>query len=266
MLEKQYYGETVEAAIQKGLDDLNLVERQVRIDVINPGKKGFLGIGKADAEVKLTVIDPELKRLSSIEEVLNREQVEEQPSSPLNNVENEVLSEEVESTIPTKESSETVSQNSKQDSRQTALHQTEAYIISVIEHMGLNVSSTSTIKNSGEVIINLESADPARIIGKRGQILNSLQLLAQNFFNQIEKGYTIVTLDIENYREKRKETLQNLALNMSKKAISTNKPVKFEPMPNYERKIMHQILANIENIETYSEGREPHRYLVIKAR
>lgn len=53
---------------------------------------------------------------------------------------------------------------------------------------------------------------------------------------------------------------------MSKKAIATGKPIKFEPMPNYERKIMHQILSKIENIETYSEGREPHRYLVIRAR
>ena len=78
------------------------------------------------------------------------------------------------------------------------------------------------------------------------------------------KGYYTLILDIESYREKRKETLEKLAVNMAKKATQTKRPVKLEPMPNFERKIMHQAVSKIENIETYSEGREPHRYLVIK--
>lgn len=268
VLEKNYIASTVEQAIQQGLVELNLQENQVKIDVIQPGKKGFFGIGKADAEVKLTVIDPELKKLSTIESVKNRnehhsEETEEQFFIK-ESVQPEHSEEKIEATTMSPLSEEETA--SKQKAKSDALHHTEKYITSIIKAMGINISATSTFKNNSEVVINLESNEAGRIIGKRGQVLNSLQLLAQNYYNYIEKGYMTVTLDIENYREKRKETLQNLALNMSKKAVATRKPVKFEPMPNYERKIMHQILSNIENIETYSEGREPHRYLVIKAR
>lgn len=271
VLEKNYIANTVELAIQQGLDELNLQEKQVKIDVIQPGKKGFFGIGKADAEVKLTVIDPELKKLPTIEAVKNRTEHFSQETES-HTINTERLQHEqpdnkkvIETDVVINASTEKESV-SKQHAKTDALNQTEKYITAIIQEMGLNVSATSTFKNNSEVVINLESSEAGRIIGKRGQVLNSLQLLAQNYYNHIEKGYMTVTLDIENYREKRKETLQNLALNMSKKAVATRKPVKFEPMPNYERKIMHQILTNIENIETYSEGREPHRYLVIKAR
>lgn len=273
VLEKNYIASTVEEAIQQGLNDLNLKERQVKIEVVNPGKKGFFGIGKADAEVNLVVIDPELKKLSSIEAIQNRvvETQDLEEDSETVDEDNHVVDEHmdennIEAQPDAINEADSNDNATKQQSKEHALLQTENYVIAIIREMGLNISATSAIKNSSEVVINLESSDAARIIGKRGQVLNSLQLLAQNHYNHIEKGYTTVTLDIENYREKRKETLQNLALNMSKKAVATRKPVKFEPMPNYERKIMHQILTNIENIETYSEGREPHRYLVIKAR
>lgn len=271
VLEKNYIASTVELAIQQGLDELNLQEKQVKIEVIQPGKKGFFGIGKADAEVKLTVIDPELKKLPTIEAVKNRsEHFSQKTEAHTINTERvqyeqPVNKKVIETDVVINATTEKESV-SKKHAKTDALNQTEKYITAIIQEMGLNVSATSTFKNNSEVVINLESSEAGRIIGKRGQVLNSLQLLAQNYYNHIEKGYMTVTLDIENYREKRKETLQNLALNMSKKAVATRKPVKFEPMPNYERKIMHQILTNIENIETYSEGREPHRYLVIKAR
>lgn len=265
VLEKIYIANTVENAIQTGLNELNLNEKQVKIEVINPGKKGFFGLGKSNAEVKLVIIDPELKKLPSISAIQNR------TKEDIKSCDDDAGKIVVEKAEIASESEKTLSVNqddklNKQQSKENALMQVENYIVGIIHEMGLNITANSAIKNSSEVLINLESSDAARIIGKRGQVLNSLQLLAQNYYNHIEKGYTTVTLDIENYREKRKETLQNLALNMSKKAVATRKPVKFEPMPNYERKIMHQILTNIENIETYSEGREPHRYLVIKAR
>lgn len=271
VLEKNYIASTVELAIQQGLDELNLQEKQVKIDVIHPGKKGFFGIGKADAEVKLTVIDPELKKLSTIEAVKNKsEHLTQETEEQTTNTERVQLEQSddkkvIDTDVVILATTEKESL-SKQQAKTDALNQTEKYITAIIQEMGIDTFATSSFKNNSEVVINLESSEAGRIIGKRGQVLNSLQLLAQNYYNHIEKGYMTVTLDIENYREKRKETLQNLALNMSKKAVATRKPVKFEPMPNYERKIMHQILTNIENIETYSEGREPHRYLVIKAR
>ncbi|WP_414055533.1 RNA-binding cell elongation regulator Jag/EloR [Macrococcus equi] len=260
MLEKKYCASTVDEAIHQGLVDLNLEEKQVKIEVLSAGKKGFFGFGQSDAIVKLIVIDPELKKLPSIEAIQSRMTDLKEEVGVQKKIQQEII--ETHLHIEPVEDKELT----KHQSKEKALNDTERYLSEIIQAMGLQVDVHGTIKNSSEVFIELDSKDASRIIGKRGQLLNSLQLLAQNYYNHIEKGYTTVTLDIENYRAKRTETLQNLALNMSKKAIATKTPVKFEPMPNYERKIMHQILTNIENIETYSEGREPHRYLVIKAR
>ncbi|UBH08602.1 RNA-binding cell elongation regulator Jag/EloR [Macrococcus armenti] len=261
MLEQNFIDVTVEDAIKQGLNAMNVTEKQVKIEVIQPGKKGFFGIGKQNAEVKLIIIDPELKRTKSEPAAKKNSEEEKQLVQALDAGENVETTDETEVEI----SSPSVKQVHK-NHKQELIELTKDYIMHVIHSMGYEASAEIHYKNSSEIVINIESDQASRIIGKRGQVLNSLQVLAQNYFNQLEKSYTIITLDIENYREKRKETLQNLALNMSKKAIATGKPIKFEPMPNYERKIMHQILSKIENIETYSEGREPHRYLVIRAR
>ncbi|PKE21421.1 RNA-binding cell elongation regulator Jag/EloR [Macrococcoides caseolyticum] len=242
MLEQTFIDITVEDAIKKGLDIMNVSESQVKIEVLNAGRKGIFGIGKQNAEVKLIVIDPEVKREKTIIPIIEQSSDKNIDETPKKNIE--------------------IKSNRKQQS----LELVKKYVLQVIDAMGYEASMELIYKNKDEVIMNISSAEASRIIGRRGQVLNSLQVLAQNYFNHLEKGFTIITLDIENYREKRRETLQNLALNMSKKAIATGEPVKFEPMPNYERKIMHQILVKIDNIETYSEGREPHRYLVIRSR
>lgn len=242
LLEQTFIDITVEDAIKKGLDIMNVSESQVKIEVLNAGRKGIFGIGKQNAEVKLIVIDPEVKREKTIIPIIEQSSDKNIDETPKKNIE--------------------IKSNRKQQS----LELVKKYVLQVIDAMGYEASMELIYKNKDEVIMNISSAEASRIIGRRGQVLNSLQVLAQNYFNHLEKGFTIITLDIENYREKRRETLQNLALNMSKKSIATGEPVKFEPMPNYERKIMHQILVKIDNIETYSEGREPHRYLVIRSR
>lgn len=111
--------------------------------------------------------------------------------------------------------------------------------------MGIEATGVVATK-SNEVSINLDSVDAARIIGKRGHTLNALQTVAETHLQQTHKGYVTVMLDIENYREKRKGTLENLALNMAQKALTSQEPVQFEPMPNYERKIIHQVLMKIK--------------------
>lgn len=230
MLEQSFVDVTVEAAIQQGLNSLNVTEDQVKIEVIQLGKKGLFGFGQRDAEVKLTVIDPLLKK-----------QVDEEPSE------------------------EIIESPSVKDRLPHSAAETAQYIERIIHEMGLEAETDVSV-NGSEVLITIESAFAARIIGKRGQTLNALQTLAQVYIQNVQRSFVTVTLDIEGYREKRKETLEALALNMADKARRTNHAVKFEPMPNYERKIMHQILAKMNDVETYSEGREPHRYLVIKSK
>ena len=155
------------------------------------------------------------------------------------------------------------SQNEKKNALNDIADQTLEYILNIIKEMNINVEGSYKIK-SNTLYIDMSSDQASYIIGKRGQVLNALQTVGQNYMHQYIKGYYTLILDIESYRAKRKETLEQLAINMAKKAKQTKRPVKLEPMYNFERKIMHQALSKVEDIETYSEGREPHRYLVIK--
>ncbi len=263
MLKSRYEGQSVEQAIQQGLEDLNVQEQQVRIDVINEGKKGIFGFMKQDAQIELTVIDPELKQFESIEALKNRHASVEEDNSPITD---EVTHQEdtiIEEKDIQSETGIREDRNQKKDSLNEVAQNTLDYVLNIIGEMDIDVDGSYEIK-SNTIYINMTSNNAAYIIGKRGQILNALQIVGQNYMHQFVKGYYTLILDIESYREKRKETLEKLAVNMAKKATQTKRPVKLEPMPNFERKIMHQAVSKIENIETYSEGREPHRYLVIK--
>src|SRR5699024_10878144 len=104
----------------------------------------------------------------------------------------------------------------------------------------------------------------AILIGKRGRTLNALQYLAQLALNKNGRVYRSVIVDAEGYRERRKNTLIELANRMADKAKGKNRKVILDPMPAYERKIIHSILQERGDVSTYSEGVEPHRYIVIK--
>ena len=111
--------------------------------------------------------------------------------------------------------------------------------------------------------INLNGEDMGVLIGKRGQTLDALQYLVSLIINKNSEKYIKVKLDTENYRARRKETLENLAKNIAFKVKKTRKPVSLEPMNPYERRIIHSALQNDKFVETYSEGDEPYRKVVI---
>ncbi|WP_031546769.1 RNA-binding cell elongation regulator Jag/EloR [Salinicoccus luteus] len=279
-----YTDETVDRAIAKGLEELKVTEADVKIDVEEEGKKGLFGFGRKDAVVRLTIINPELKMYESIEALIARDAektdsivAEEEPeddgapdsvTEPSDSME-ENENEEAD-VIDTEELEHVPAQDDAMDEDvrvqipiEEAAEQTRAYVEQIIQDM--NIERTSEVEVAqNEVRIELFSPMAAKLIGKRGVTLNALQEVAQQFFNSIYKSYGVITLDVEDYREKRRETLENLAVNMAKKAKRTEGPVKLEPMPSFERKIMHHVLSTIEDIETYSEGAEPNRYIVIE--
>ena len=113
------------------------------------------------------------------------------------------------------------------------------------------------------VDVNVRGEDMGVLIGKRGQTLDSLQYLASLVLNKNSDTYVKVKIDTENYRERRKETLENLAINIAKKVKRTRKTVFLEPMNPYERRIIHSSLQNDKFVETHSEGEEPYRKVVI---
>lgn len=111
--------------------------------------------------------------------------------------------------------------------------------------------------------IDLSGNEMGVLIGKRGQTLDSLQYLVSLVVNKGEEDYIRVKVDTENYRQRRKETLENLAKNVSYKVKRTKRPVSLEPMNPYERRIIHSALQNDRYVTTHSEGEEPFRRVVV---
>lgn len=143
------------------------------------------------------------------------------------------------------------------------IEETEKYLKSVTTLMNVDVDIQTTVEDN-HVTFEMDGENIAIIIGKRGQTLNALQYLAHLVINKQKETYYTVTVDAEGYRERRKETLESLALKMADKAKRLNRKVALEPMPAYERKIIHSKLQDVEGVTTYSDGQEPHRHIIIK--
>lgn len=138
------------------------------------------------------------------------------------------------------------------------------FLNNVFAAMKLEVEILIKVNDSDRVIeIELKGDDMGILIGKRGQTLDSLQYLTSLVVNKEQKDYVRVKLDTENYRKRRKETLENLARNIAYKVKKTRRPVSLEPMNPYERRIIHSALQGNKFVETYSEGSEPYRHVVV---
>jgi len=138
----------------------------------------------------------------------------------------------------------------------------ENFLLEVIAAMGLTVNVESKRKDK-HLFVNLVGKNMGILIGKRGQTLDSLQYLTNLAVNRCGVPEFSVVLDTENYRKRRKETLETLALSLARKAKSTKKNVVLEPMSRYERHIIHMVLQRDPNVKTYSDGKDPYRNVVI---
>lgn len=140
----------------------------------------------------------------------------------------------------------------------------KSFLNKVFKAMGIEAEVEVTFDQNNETVdINVIGSDVGVLIGKRGQTLDSLQYLTSLIINKNSESYLKVKLDTENYRERRKETLENLAKNIASKVKRTHKAVSLEPMNPYERRIIHSALQNDKFVETHSEGEEPYRKVVI---
>lgn len=148
--------------------------------------------------------------------------------------------------------------------KMTVEGQVKKFLDDVFRAMQISASCKVTYDKDNSLIeINIDGDEMGVLIGKRGQTLDSLQYLVSLVVNKNSDSYIKVKLDTENYRERRKETLENLAKNIAFKVKRTRKPVALEPMNPYERRIIHSALQNDKFVETYSEGEEPYRKVVI---
>lgn len=143
----------------------------------------------------------------------------------------------------------------------------EKFLKDIFATMNMNAQMEISFHEPETTIeIDLKGDEMGILIGKRGQTLDSLQYLVSLVINRKSNSYVKVKLDTENYRERRKETLENLAKNIAFKVKRTRRPVTLEPMNPYERRIIHSALQYDKFVETHSEGEEPYRKVVVTLR
>lgn len=138
------------------------------------------------------------------------------------------------------------------------------FLSSIFDAMKMEVEILVAVNEEEHIIeVELKGADMGILIGKRGQTLDSLQYLTNLAINKHSDEYYKVKIDTEDYRKRRKETLENLAKNIAYKVKRTKRPVSLEPMNPFERRIIHSALQNDRYVTTHSEGDEPYRHVVV---
>ena len=275
-----YVAGTVDEAIKNGLTDLGLKEEDVKIEVLEGGSAGIFGLFKKEARVKLSPLDSEFKKEDK-PKVEKKEVKEVKPE-----VKEEVKEQKQEEKVVVKEEKETpvaekttevkpeVKEEVKEQrpKREDYIVKNQDKIVSYLQNIVIAMGypdATVEFSEDGNrhFTLNIKTEEnTSLIIGKRGSTLNSLQFLVNNYAKKFSSHFFRIEVDCDDYRESRKKTLEELALNLAKKSKKTGRPVELEPMTSVERKIIHNALTGIKNVETESRGEEPYRYLVITAK
>ena len=252
---------SVEKAIQKGLRQLGLPQDQVFVEVISEGKKGLFGFGQKNAEVELTPVATMVSE-EVVEEVVEPvvETVEEATVETVETV--EVPEEDFEDDDFEDEAGEADYEETV-DQLEEAARVTKEYLEGIAKTYGAEATVTVEARRDRMTFV-FDTDKQGLLIGKHGKILNALQVLAQVSVHRFIKGRISVQVDVGDYRARRSETLQQIAERTARKVLKTKQPVYLEPLPAYERKQIHAALSKNKRISTHSEGKEPHRYLVVE--
>lgn len=252
---------SVEKAIQKGLRQLGLPQDQVFVEIISEGKKGLFGFGQKNAEVELTPVATMVSE-EVVEEVVEPvvETVEEVTVEAVETV--EVPEEDFEEDDFEEEAGEADYEETV-DQLEEAARVTKEYLEGIAKTYGAEATVTVEARRDRMTFV-FDTDKQGLLIGKHGKILNALQVLAQVSVHRFIKGRISVQVDVGDYRQRRSETLQQIAERTARKVLKTKQPVYLEPLPAYERKQIHAALSKNKRISTHSEGKEPHRYLVVE--
>ena len=258
-------GKSVDEAVREALKELNISREKAEIEILDEGQKGFLGlIGSKDATVKVWPREDETKSIlneifnEEIETEKSQEAVHEDVELEIEN--NEVSTEAVQEVVDVEEGTKSIEEENEE-----ILDAAREFISKILDTFELE-NSVEMELNDNVLTINV-NGDENRLgilIGKRGVTLDSIQYILNLIVNKKSSRYIRVNLDSSGYREKRKETLINLAKKMANKVTKTGRSVKLEPMNSYERKIIHTALQDYEGVLTHSEGKDPFRKVLIQ--
>ncbi|MDD7268142.1 MAG: RNA-binding cell elongation regulator Jag/EloR [Lachnospiraceae bacterium] len=258
MEKKQFTAKTVEEAITKACIELGIVSSELNYVVLEKESKGFLGIGSKPGVIEVTIdkeksVEPIKEAEAKIEKPVEKKPIE--PKPVIKKTESKAFDED--------EQTESITKISKEDYEAGKKAGTE-FLQLMLEKMNIKAEVKAEIDEKNRTVAFEVSGDQMGIlIGKRGQTLDSIQYLVGLVVNKESNQYLRVKLDTENYRERRKETLENLAKNMANKVKKRGYKVELDPMNPYERRIIHYALQNDRQVKTHSEGNEPYRRIVI---
>lgn len=289
-------GKNVDEAIAEALKELNITADQADIEVLDEGRKGIFGFGRKDAKVRVTVKEvtvaeesaPAEKTVSEAAEaavqavkeatniavdtaVKKAEAVKADASAAVDDLSQKVAEAKdnaVDSAISTLESLK--SERPAREARKyvvndEAIIAAKEFLQRVFTAMKIEVAMEKFInKNDGSVTFKLHGQDMGILIGKHGQTLDSLQYLTNLVANKTSNERVRVIIDVEDYRDRRIETLTRLANRLADKVKRTGERVALEPMNPHERKIIHMALQGDRRVTTLSEGDDPYRHVVIE--
>lgn len=253
-------GKNVDEALTNALIKLETTSDKVEYEVIEKGSAGFLGMGR-----KLAVIKVRKKEDKPIEANVKAKETETQKVAdssvsyePVKSVDNNEIKDDSHEQPKKTSKYTTVMPNEEVERRITT------FLGDMFKAMNLEVKIDVKFDDPDCVNVELSGPNMGVLIGKRGQTLDSIQYLTSLVVNKGKANYIRVKLDTEDYRRRRKETLENLARGIAYKVKKTRKPVVLEPMNPYERRIIHSALQGNKYVETVSEGEEPYRHVVVK--
>lgn len=247
---------TVDEAVAKALKELNITAEEAVVEVLEEGKKGFLGMFSKDAKVRVSTKEV------VVEETVAEPVVEEVKVEVETVVEKEV---EVKEEAPAVTEERAAREPKKFVVNDEAVAKAREFLQKVFNAMKIEVVMEKFVnKNDGTVTFKLHGADMGILIGKHGQTLDSLQYLTNLVANKNSVDRVRVIIDVEDYRDRRIETLNRLAYRLADKVKRSGERVALEPMNPHERKIIHMALQNDRRVTTLSEGDEPFRHVVIE--
>jgi spoIIIJ-associated protein len=282
---------TLDDAITEALVQLGVTSDKLDYEVIEKGSAGFLGIGVKQAVIKArkkkeeTVAaadETEEKKESAEPAEEKKERKDRYPKKEHNkkNYRNKKDAREVKGGKEYKDSryqEKGMKEDEKEEVKsvikkeiplapvqEVTIETCKKFIQDVLSCLDMkDVAVTTSVDDEGALSINMDGPDMGILIGKRGQTLDSLQYLTNRVANKMQDGYVRVKLDTEDYRRRRKQTLENLAKNIAGKVKRTRRSVFLEPMNPYERRIIHSALQSDSAVSTHSEGEEPYRRVVV---
>ena len=236
---------TYEEAIEKACEELGLPRESVEVEILEYGKKGLFS--RSNYKVRAYVEEPEYE--TKKEEPVKKAKKETKPAekAEVKEAKEENPDEEI-----------TPEENIK-----ARIDAAISYVESIIKELGLQSAVVSYKYTRNGLKISVDGDDVGVIIGKRGESLDALQTLTSLAVNKKEDDYLKVSINSGDYREKRKKTLEELALKVAKTVAETGRKHTFEPMSAYERRIIHSAVSTVEGVSSKSFGEEPERKVVI---